>query len=300
MIKEDQDTLGLNAVTVATSSFEYIRFLPSNSAQFSNPKGTTLIPYPTILSHCKPKHFHYFGTLPITAVQNLKHKFEAEVAELSAPVDDPVYVDLAGKYMGAILYDNETRASWKLYRVTSIQFIRSYSSQRPSCWEATCEPVYRDAKNGHFLVPDDQRVADLKVLKTTTFQGYALAGYREGLDNPPTQLPWVQQYIDHFRSVVMPRFPSLFSLEDCPSYEEPNNEVPNPCRRCKRPAQSCTSTSASTKKNADNDDYISCDAWGKPFPLCTSASWGLHFWESDPAISREFVLYRLVQASRTR
>ena len=84
--------------------------------------------------------------LPIVAVQKLKDKFEAEVAELAAPVDDPVYVDLAVKYMGAILYDNETRATWKLYRVTSIQFIRSYSSQRPSCWEATCEPVYRDAK----------------------------------------------------------------------------------------------------------------------------------------------------------
>ena len=123
--------------------------------------------------------------LPIVAVQKLKDKFEAEVAELAAPVDDPVYVDLAGKYMGAILYDNETRATWKLYRVTSIQFIRSYSSQRPSCWEATCEPVYRDAKTGHFVVPDDQRVADSKVLKTTALQGYALAEYREGLDQPP-------------------------------------------------------------------------------------------------------------------
>jgi hypothetical protein len=150
--------------------------------------------------------------------------------------------------MGAILYDNETRATWKLYRVTSIQFIRSYSNQRASCWEATCEPVYRDAKNGHFHVPDDQRVADSKVLKTTALQGYALAEYRDGLDKPPTQLPWVQQYIDHFRSVVMPRFPSLFSLEDCPSYEEPNKDLPNPCRRRKRRAQSCTSTSPSTKK----------------------------------------------------
>ena len=174
--------------------------------------------------------------------------FEAEIAELSAPVDDPCYIDLTGKYMGAILYDNETRASWKLYRVTSIQFIRSYSSHRPSCWEATCEPVYRNAKNGHFIVPDDQRVADSKVIKTTALQGYALAEYREGLDKPQTQLPWVQQYIDHFLSVVITRFPSMFSLEDCPSYEEPNKAFPSPCRRRKRPAQSCSSPSASTKK----------------------------------------------------
>jgi hypothetical protein len=44
-------------------------------------------------------------------VKALKDKFEAEIAELSAPVDDPVYVDLAGKYMGAILYDFETRGN---------------------------------------------------------------------------------------------------------------------------------------------------------------------------------------------
>jgi hypothetical protein len=39
MINEDQDTLGLNAVAIPTSSFEYIRFLPTISAEFSNPKG---------------------------------------------------------------------------------------------------------------------------------------------------------------------------------------------------------------------------------------------------------------------
>jgi hypothetical protein len=39
MIKEDQDTLGLNAVAIPTSSFEYIRFLPTISSEFSNPKG---------------------------------------------------------------------------------------------------------------------------------------------------------------------------------------------------------------------------------------------------------------------
>ncbi len=57
----------------------------------------------------------------------MKAQYEAEIAELAAPVDDPVYVELAGKYMGAILYDYETRASWKLYRVAAIQFARSYT-----------------------------------------------------------------------------------------------------------------------------------------------------------------------------
>ncbi len=148
----------------------------------------------------------------------MKNKYEAEIAVLAAPVDDPVYVELTGKYMGSILYDFETRASWKLYRVCSIQFIRSYNSQRASCWEATCEPVYRDAETGHFLVPSDQRVPDSKVIKSTALQGYALAEYRDGLEKDPTHLPWVEQYIAHFRNVVMPRYSSLFAKEVCTRY----------------------------------------------------------------------------------
>ena len=212
MIAEDQDTLGLNSMTLPSSSFEYIRFLPTISAEFANPK-----------------------------VKEMKDKFEAEVAEQSAPIDDPVYVDLAGKYMGAILYDYETRASWKLYRITSIQFVKSFALQRPSCWEATCKPVYRDAATGHFLVPADQRVANSKIIKTTALQGYALAEYREGLGNAPNHLPWVEQYIAHFRNVILPRYSSLFGPEDCPSFNGTNKEAPT-SRRQKRPAQSSTSS----------------------------------------------------------
>ena len=39
MIVEDQDTLGLNEFTLPSSSFEYIRYLPTISTEFSNPKG---------------------------------------------------------------------------------------------------------------------------------------------------------------------------------------------------------------------------------------------------------------------
>ncbi len=125
-------------------------------------------------------------------------------------MDDPVYVDLAGKYMGAILYDFETRATWKLYRVSAIQFIRSNASHRASCWEATCEPVYRDGNTRHFVVPAEQRVDRSTVLKTTALQGYALAEYRDGMDKDPTFLPWVEQYAQHFRTVIMPQYKSLF------------------------------------------------------------------------------------------
>jgi hypothetical protein len=54
MIKEDQDTLGLNAVDIPACSFEYIRFLPTISKEFSNPKGTK---YPNPLT---------FFSIPLT------------------------------------------------------------------------------------------------------------------------------------------------------------------------------------------------------------------------------------------
>ena len=184
MILEDQDAIGINAWALPCHNYEYLRFLPTISTEFANPK-----------------------------VKAMKAKFEAEVSELATPVDDPVYVALSGKYIGAILYDFETRASWKLYRVNAIQFIRSYSKVRASCWEATCEPVYRNAQNGQFLVPAEEHVPDSKVIKATALQGYALAEYREGVDKDPTYLPWVEQYVAHFRTVILPRYPSLFSLE---------------------------------------------------------------------------------------
>ena len=139
------------------------------------------------------------------------------------------------KYLGAILYDFETRASWKLYRVSAIQFIRSYSSLRASCWEATCEPVYRNAENGQFLVPAEEHVPDSKVIKATALQGYALAEYREGVDKDATYLPWVEQYV----SMYCKQLTLTLNLitQDRPSSHETSDEVPpNRCR--KRPAQS--------------------------------------------------------------
>jgi hypothetical protein len=52
MIVEDQDTLGVNDFALPSSTFEYIRYLPTISADFANPKGylsahslTKLLPY---------------------------------------------------------------------------------------------------------------------------------------------------------------------------------------------------------------------------------------------------------------
>ena len=48
----------------------------------------------------------------------MKADFEGEIGDLSAPVDDPVFLELNAKFMGAILYDFETRASKHALRNT--------------------------------------------------------------------------------------------------------------------------------------------------------------------------------------
>ena len=128
------------------------------------------------------------------------------------------------------MYDYETRATAKLYRIVSIQFIRSYTATRLSCWEATCEPVVRDPATGNFRVPKDVLVTGSNVTLTHALQGYCLAEYTNGLDAEPTYLPWVQMYVDHFQNVIEPKFPSIM-LYTPPAKDLPSTKVQNPLSR---------------------------------------------------------------------
>jgi hypothetical protein len=98
MIKEDEELPGANSNGPNFTS-DYIRVLPSLSEAFVNPVASAL-----------------------------KAEFAKHVADIAAPQDDPVYVKLHGDFIGAILYDFETRASTKLFRVSAIQFVRSYTA----------------------------------------------------------------------------------------------------------------------------------------------------------------------------
>ena len=122
-----------------------------------------------------------------------------------------MYLQLHAKYVGAILYDNETRASHKLFRVASIQFVRSFSKTRHTCWEATCEPVFYCTATGAYLVPLDKKVEGSTVIMASALIGYAITEYPTGIDGDPTHLPWVDNYITHFQNVVEPSC-SLASL----------------------------------------------------------------------------------------
>jgi hypothetical protein len=136
-----------------------------------------------------------------------KAEFSATIAQLAMPKDDPMYLPLQEKYVGQILFDNDTRASQKLFRIVAIQFVRSYSSTRLSCWEATCEPVFHDSRSDQFIVPADKKVEGSSVILANALQGYdGLAEYPEGMDSDPTTLPWVDNYIQHFLDVIAPKY----------------------------------------------------------------------------------------------
>jgi hypothetical protein len=143
MIAEDTIGCGVNESISTGATQDYIRILPSICDDFTNPK-----------------------------VKVYKHEFAQHIAELATPVDDPIYMELHSKYHGAILYDNETRARQKLFRIAGIQFVRSFAKNRPSCWEATCEPVFRDAATGTYVVPQEHKVEGSNVLLATALQGY--------------------------------------------------------------------------------------------------------------------------------
>jgi hypothetical protein len=206
MIEEDGDVLA-NAHYMPKFTENYIRVLPSLTAEYTNPVAS-----------------------------ELKHEFAKHIADIAAPEDDPVYVELHGKYIGTILYDFETRANAKLFRVTAIQFVRSITASRHSCWEATCEPVVRNPATGAFHVPSNLQVPGSDVTLTHALQGYCLAEYPNGLDAEPTYLPWVQQYVDHFRSIILPKYPSVFlalsSNTDSPTaHEDSPSSTRTPKRR---------------------------------------------------------------------
>jgi hypothetical protein len=122
MIKEDSNTLRVNENVIASLKQDYIRALPSIAPEFTNPKAKAL-----------------------------KWEFANTIADFAQPQDDPMYVLLHTKYYGSILYDDETRASHKLFRISAIQFVRSYSKSRHTCWEATCEPVFFCTATGTYV-----------------------------------------------------------------------------------------------------------------------------------------------------
>ncbi len=104
MIVEDQDITNGNINPTRNLTSEYLRYMPFISTTYTNPQSLAL-----------------------------KVEFEKHIGALATPQDDPVYLELHAKYNGAVLYDNETRASQKKIRVRAVQFVQSYTAGRLSC-----------------------------------------------------------------------------------------------------------------------------------------------------------------------
>jgi hypothetical protein len=60
------------------------------------------------------------------------------------------------------------------------------------------------------------KVPGSQVTLTHALQGYCVAEYQNGIDEEPTYLPWVDEYIRYFKATVLPKF----SLEDMPASKE--------------------------------------------------------------------------------
>jgi hypothetical protein len=174
MVHEDSLTCGINDGLGSCASQEYIRALPSIADEYTNPKASAY-----------------------------KLEYSNLIAKLATRMDDPIFKELQAKYSGAILFDNETRAPQKLFRIAAIQFVRPFSSNHHSCWEATCEPIYRDSASGEYLVHGDHKVAESNVLQATALQGYALTEYPYGMDKEGVHLPWVDNCITYFKQYYL-------------------------------------------------------------------------------------------------
>ena len=76
MLKEDGDTLGVNNSNTRSFTQDYIRALPIQQI---------------------PKLWRMW-----------KQEFSKSIAELATPKDDPMFLELQAKYVGQLLFDNDT------------------------------------------------------------------------------------------------------------------------------------------------------------------------------------------------
>ena len=67
--------------------------------------------------------------------------------DMAQPKDNPWYARLHQEYMGKILYDRGC------YRVISIQYVANKGKNVFPCWEATTEPVSKNAEGEYVVLP---------------------------------------------------------------------------------------------------------------------------------------------------
>jgi len=122
----------------------------------------------------------------------LKKELHDKRVAAATPVDDPLYVELANKYLGLLFYDYETDK--RTYRIDSISYIQNEKNTNPPAWVATSVEVFRGA-DGDWAPASKNVVVDSQggvVVKRKAYEEYALVELPDS-ENPLRRL-WVDQH----------------------------------------------------------------------------------------------------------
>jgi hypothetical protein len=159
---------------------------------------------------------------------------EEEIKEIAKPKNNPWYERLHRECMGKILYDRGC------YRVISIQYVPNKGRNVFPCWEATTEPVSKNA-NGEYVVPNSKHLiatsdGSEKLLKSAEV-GFALAEYSNGDEVDPVRLPFADQCL----AKHLEREACLAS-KSAPAQEARQALPPPSGRKCREPHASVLPT----------------------------------------------------------
>ena len=123
----------------------------------------------------------------------LKKELHDKRVAAATPVDGPLYVELANKYLGLLFFDYETDK--RTYRIDAISYIENEKSTNPPAWVATSVEVFRGA-DGKWAPASKNMVVDSHggvEVKRKAYEEYALVELPELED--PLRRPWVDQYV---------------------------------------------------------------------------------------------------------
>ena len=122
----------------------------------------------------------------------LKKELHDKRVAAATPVDGPLHVELANKYLGLLFYDFETDK--RTYRIDSISYIENEKNTNPPAWVANSVEVFRGADDdwapaSKNVVVDSQGGV---VVKRKAYEEYALVELPDS-ENPLRRL-WVDQH----------------------------------------------------------------------------------------------------------
>lgn len=123
---------------------------------------------------------------------SVKKEHKDKLLENAAPVDDPLLLELLGKYKGKVFWEFDVRPK-NTYKVLDVQYDSKGAAGTPY-WEATCAIVkYSPESSTWELVPEHVVAGTKGQVKAGKLHGFMLVDLAD--ESNPKHLPWVDQYI---------------------------------------------------------------------------------------------------------